>query len=307
MNKKVLVTTGDPAGCGPYISLKAVERVCGRNIDILLVGDKPVLERLSLYKRIKTKIRLIDAGNPDTDKIEKGKISPAAGMAALSYLKKALEVIRREKIKAMVTAPVSKESIQSICPGFRGHTEYLAGAFESDCFAMMMVSRDLKIVLLTRHVPLRMVPRELKKGDLKKVILMIRRFLKNKFKIVKPKIVLCSVNPHAGIDTFLDREEAEFKPVLDGLQGLVSGPYPSDSVFTPENLSKYDCVLCPYHDQGMIPFKLICRRRGVNLTLGLPVIRTSPAHGVAFDAVRAGKRIFSSSMEEAVKLAVSLT
>lgn len=307
MNKKVLITIGDPAGCGPYISLKAVERVYSRNLDIILVGDKPVLERLALYKKVKTKVRLIDTGNPGADKIEEGKISRAAGMASISYLEKALELIRREEINAMVTAPVSKEAVQLTCPDFQGHTEYLAGAFNSDCFAMMMVSRDLKIALLTRHVPLRLVPRELEKSDFRKVVLLIRGFLKDKFKIINPRIVLCSINPHAGVYTFLDKEEAGLKSILDGLPGMVAGPFPADSVFTPENLSEYDCVLCPYHDQGMIPFKLICRKRGVNLTLGLPVIRTSPAHGVAFDAVREGKKLFSSSMEEAVKLAVSLT
>jgi 4-hydroxythreonine-4-phosphate dehydrogenase len=172
---------------------------------------------------------------------------------------------------------------------------------------MMMVSGKLKVILFTRHIPLREVPSFIRKKDLIDTFFLVYSSLKKMFKIKNPLLAVTSLNPHAGLDTFLGREE---KIVYDAIRSFghrIYGPFPSDTIFIEKNLRKYHCIICLYHDQAMVPFKLLSFREGVNLTLGLPVIRTSPAHGVAYDAMRNGATPFSSSMLEAIRLALKLS
>jgi 4-hydroxythreonine-4-phosphate dehydrogenase len=304
--KKVVITTGDPAGCGPIITLEAVGALSDKKIDFFIVGDKKIMEEIPVYKKIKKRINLIDLNTTGIKRIKKGEKSKLGGQTSLNYLNKGLEVLRQEKAKRLVTAPLSKEAVGFALSGFCGHTEYLAGYFRVKNFAMMMVSNKLKIVLFSRHIPLREVSAAITRRDFKDVIKLTYAALKEKFKIKNPKIAAVSVNPHAGINTFLDKEEKVIALAIKESGKKVGGPFPSDTIFIEENLKKFDCIICPYHDQAMIPFKMLSFKDGVNLTLGLPIIRTSPAHGVAYEVIREGKKPFSSSMIEAVKLAVKL-
>jgi 4-hydroxythreonine-4-phosphate dehydrogenase len=300
---KVIITIGDPAGCGPLITCEAIYRLRKKDVDFFVVADEKILKRVSFYKKIKDRINLIDLNTPKIEKIKEGYPSKLGGKASLEYLKKALEIMKNKNITRLVTAPLSKEAVKLNFPSFCGHTEYLADRFKVKNFAMMMVSKKMKVVLFSRHIPLREVV--IKEKEYLATLKLVYSSLRSLFGIKKPKICIASFNPHAGIDTFLDREEKAILKVIKRLKNKVYGPYPSDTIFIKENFKKYHCIVASYHDQGMIPFKMVSLKEGVNLTLGLPIIRTSPAHGVAYEAVKK-RKVFSSSMIEAIKLALKL-
>ncbi|UCG35761.1 MAG: 4-hydroxythreonine-4-phosphate dehydrogenase PdxA [Candidatus Omnitrophota bacterium] len=304
--KKIVITTGDPAGCGPLITLDALNSLKDANADFFVVGDERILKRFPIYTRIKKRFCLIGANSPYVDKIKSGYPSRLCGQAALNYLRTGLKTLKKEKIKRLVTAPVSKEAIQKVVSGFSGHTEYLADYFGVKNFEMMMVSPELKVVLGTRHIPLRKVCASIQTKNIIKTLNLVHSSLLKMFKIKNPKIALVSINPHAGINTHLEKEERIMLDTLKRVNAKIFGPFPADTIFIEQNLKKYDCLVCFYHDQAMIPFKLLSIKEGVNLTLGLPIIRTSPAHGVAFDVMKAGKKPFSSSMVAAIRLALKL-
>lgn len=306
MAKKILITTGDPAGCGPFISLAAVDTLKKGRADFFVVGDRQVLERISVYRRIKKRINLINCNTCGIEHLKKGEQSELAGRAAINYLNTALLTMKSENIKHLVTAPLSKESVSMSLPGFCGHTEYLAEYFAVKNFAMMMYSQKLKAVLFTRHVSLRDVGELIKEEQLAVTFSLVYGLLQKTFGIKKPSVAVVSFNPHAGINTFLEQEEKEIVGAINRCGHKIYGPFPSDTLFIPENIRKYDCVICLYHDQAMIPFKLLAIKSGVNITLGLPIIRTSPAHGAAYDVIKQNRIPFSSSMIEAVKLALKL-
>ena len=304
---KIVITIGDPAGCGPFISLKAIESLIKKNINFILVGDYKILNRFSIFKKLVKKINLIDLNTKNIENIKPGFSSSISGEASISYIDTALKIISKENIKALVTAPVSKEAIKLKFSDFVGQTEYLANYFNVKKFEMFMVSKNIKIVLFTRHNLLREVSSLINIDNLKNTIDTTYFALKNLFKIKDPKIAIASFNPHAGINTYLEKEEKIIVSAIKESKRNIFGPFPSDSLFIKENLNKYDCFICLYHDQGMIPFKMLSLDSGVNLTVGLPIIRTSPSHGVAYDVIRANKTLFYNSMIEAIKLALSLS
>lgn len=304
--KKIVVTIGDVAGCGPYISLRAIKELEREDMEFFLVGDRKVLQQIDLFGEIEQRVHLIDLNTPSIEKVEGGYPSLLSGKASLSYLNKALQVMEREKIRALVTAPISKEAVAMVQPDFCGHTEYLANYFSRGDVAMMMVSSQLKVVPVTRHIPLREVGVKLRKEIFLKTFNLIFSFLQDKFGIKEPRIGVASINPHAGVDTFLEREEELIKQAIEEFGKTVEGPYPADTLFIRENMEKYHCIICGYHDQAMIPFKLLSFQEGVNLTVGLPIIRTSPVHGVAYELVKRKKVPFHSSMVAAIRLAAKL-
>jgi 4-hydroxythreonine-4-phosphate dehydrogenase len=308
MNKKrIVIASGDPAGCGPYVTLKAIEKLSRSDIEFLVVGDWEIFSRLPLYRKLQSRINLVDSATGGIKRIRSGEPSRLSGRAAISYLDKALNLLAEKKINRLVTAPLSKEAVGLVERGFSGHTEYLAGHFRTRNFAMMMVSPRLKAVLATRHIRLGDVATSLRTADIAKLICLIYDSLKVQFKIRNPRIVFAAVNPHAGVDTFLGPEERKIVAAIRKSGKPVSGPYPADTLFCGRNLERFDLVICAYHDQAMIPFKLLSFHDGVNLTLGLPIIRTSPAHGVAYDLMRSRKRPLFSSMLAAVRLALELS
>jgi len=305
--KRVVVTAGDPAGCGPLITLQTINKCKADETDFFVVGDRKVFAKLTGYNKFKKRVNFIDLDTPGIEKIKPGIPSKITGQASLNYLKASLKVIKQQKIKRLVTAPVSKEAIGLVLKKFSGHTEYLAKYFGVSKFAMLMTSKQLRVLLLTRHLPLRLVSSAIQRQGVLDSISLVYSCLKGQYKIKSPKIALVSANPHAGIDTFLEKEEKKLLAAKLAFKKPIYGPYPADTIFINDNLKKYDCIICPYHDQAMIPFKLLSLKNGVNLTLGLPILRTSPAHGVAFDLMRQRKNPFSSSMTEAIKLVLRLS
>ncbi|MBN3040815.1 MAG: 4-hydroxythreonine-4-phosphate dehydrogenase PdxA [Candidatus Omnitrophica bacterium] len=304
--KSVIITCGDPAGCGPYICLEAIAHLYKRNINFILIADEYILSSIRKFKSIRKKISFIDAKTDNIRKLVKGEASKLSGLASLTYLKIACKLLKKGISKRLVTAPVSKEAIGLISPGFCGHTEFLAEFFKAESYAMMMFSKELKVVLLTRHVPLRDVPKMLDCQNINKTILLAKRFFDHNLNVKNPRIAVASFNPHAGKNTFLEKEEKIIVLALGKKNNNVFGPFAADTLFVKENIAKFDCIIALYHDQAMIPFKLLSLRHGVNITLGLPVIRTSPAHGVAYDLIAKGQKPFSSSMIQAVELSLKL-
>ena len=304
--KRIVISSGDPGGCGPYITLKAIDSLKQREFDFFVVGDQKIFKKISIYKKVSRKINFIDLNTSGIEGLEKGKPSRLSGKASLSYLNKALELMKEKKIKRLVTAPLSKEAVKSVLKEFSGHTEYLANYFNINNFAMMMASSSLKVVMATRHINLKEVSSSLFKEDIYKLLCLTYESLNKQFKVKKPRIAFCAVNPHAGLKTFIGKEEKIIIQAKEKFKKETYGPYPADTIFTKDNLKKYDCVICVYHDQAMIPFKLLSFNTGVNVTLGLPIVRTSPSHGVAYDLTISGKIPFHSSMLEAIKLAAKL-
>lgn len=308
MKIKIGITMGDPAGIGAEIIKKALVsgRLPTRYIDILVIGDRWVFERI---KNLKLKIKnfqFLDLKNTPKKNFRFGRISPSYGKASLEYIDRAIELIREKKIQVLVTCPVSKEAINLGGIDFKGHTEYLASHFGVEDFVMMLVGGSLRVSLVTRHIPLNRVSSILNTSDIYKTILLTEKALREFFGIKNPKIAVSSLNPHAGEGSFLgDEEKEKIVPAISLAKKHIKnvcGPYPIDTVFYSHFKRDYDCVVCMYHDQGLIPLKILFREKGVNITLGLPFLRTSPLHGTAFDI--AGKNKASPlSLIEAIRLA----
>lgn len=239
-------------------------------------------------------------------KIELGKSTEIAGEMAFLALEQAVQDIKDEFIDVIVTAPINKKNIQSAAFDFPGHTEYFARKFEASDHLMIMISNGLRIGVVTGHIPLKNVSETLTVDLIMKKISVLNDSLLRDFAIEKPRIALLGLNPHAGDGGLLGKEEEEIiHPAIKmaSEQGmLVYGPYPADGFFASDQMKKFDGILAMYHDQGLIPFKALAFDKGVNFTAGLPYIRTSPAHGTAYDI--AGKDLASpTSFMEALTLA----
>jgi 4-hydroxythreonine-4-phosphate dehydrogenase len=242
-------------------------------------------------------------------KIDIGKSTQVAGELAYKALEKATHDLDEKQVDVLVTAPINKKNIQSENFHFPGHTEYLAEKFSSDDFLMLMVSNNIRIGVATGHIPLMDVSKHLTTDLIMQKLRIIDRSLKRDFNIPKPKIALLGLNPHAGDNGLLGKEEEEVivpavKAAFD--EGIHAyGPYAADGFFGSSAFTTFDGVLAMYHDQGLIPFKALSFESGVNFTAGLPVVRTSPAHGTAFEI--AGKNQASpESMRSAIFLAADI-
>jgi 4-hydroxythreonine-4-phosphate dehydrogenase len=268
MKPRIAITLGDPAGIGPEIAAKALRD-----------------------PRVRRSCTPIVFGTPGG--VRMGKPSRKAGLAALGALRQGLALVLSGRADALVTAPVSKESFRLADHGFPGHTEWLADACGAPDAAMLMVSGPLRAILMTRHVPLSKVSATLNARLIRRSAEQAHTFVKHILRITRPRLVLCGLNPHAGDHGIIGREEdLIFRPAIRSLkrQGiLVEGPLPADSVFPLMAQGRFDLALAAYHDQGMIPLKLYAPDRVVNITLGLPFIRTSPGHGTAYDIAGQGK------------------
>ena len=277
---------GDPSGIGPEVVLKALASPKVRGLaDFLIIGESIVA---------------------------KGSARDAAryGKMSIEYIDAALELLAAGKADALVTGPVNKYSVRAAGIGdFQGHTEYLARRTGTKKFAMMFVGKSLKVTLATRHLPLKAVPEELTSGIVYDAIALTYKALAGYFRIKRPRIAVCGLNPHAGEGgAFGDEDKRVVAPAIKKASSLcknIYGPLPADTVFHDSLNKRYDAVIAMYHDQGLVPFKMLYFDSGVNLTLGLPFIRTSPDHGTAFDI--AGKGIADpGSMIEAIRLACRL-
>ncbi|MHC1778227.1 MAG: 4-hydroxythreonine-4-phosphate dehydrogenase PdxA [Lentimicrobium sp.] len=247
--------------------------------------------------------------NDQEVKIDLGKSTPLAGELALLSLETAIEDLKKNYIDVLVTAPINKKNIQSKDFHFPGHTEYLANKFGVTDYLMLMVSNSLRIGVITGHIPLREVINELSEELILRKIKILNQSLLKDFGIQSPRIAILGLNPHAGDEGLLGKEEAQIiKPAIDKANEMgirTFGPFPADGFFGSSTFTQFDGILAMYHDQGMLPFKTLSFESGVNFTAGLPIIRTSPAHGTAYEI--AGKDVASpNSFRAAVYLACDI-
>ena len=293
---------GDPKGVGPEVIQKALAtKSLLAQGHFIVVGDRKILGR------IHSSVAMIDVPYK------------SAGEGSLKFLDKAIDLIKGGVADALVTAPLSKESVSRYSPGFVGHTEYLAKAFEVKNFDMMFIAPELRLTIVTRHVPLKDVPKLITSKAVFGSIALMARTLKDTFKIRNPKIAVLGLNPHAGESGLLGSEE--IKHILPAIRkaqanGInAKGPLPADTFFLKGTVPlscrgqspsmPFNGVIAMYHDQGLAPLKGMYMKELVNFTAGLPFVRTSPAHGTAFDI--AGKnKADPSSMSAALKLACEL-
>jgi 4-hydroxythreonine-4-phosphate dehydrogenase len=321
--KKIAITMGDPGGIGPEVIVKSlssseIREYCAPivigNAGILQEAVKLTGHHLKIQcvsnvldvKPLKGTIAVLDIKSPS--RFKKRAASKNAGKAVVQYIRKAVELALKKEVQALVTAPLSKESLNLAGFQWRGHTEFLAELTKTKDFTMMFVSDTLKLILSTIHVPLRDVPRAINEKLVFKTIVLAQRGAEM-IGIKKPRIAVAGLNPHAGESGLMGKEEmSAITPAVNSARRKgfnVSGPYPPDVVFYKAYNGYFDIVVSMYHDQGLIPFKMLAFESGVNVTVGLPIIRTSPDHGTAFDI--AWKNMANpSSMLEALKLASKL-
>ncbi|MBC8413067.1 MAG: 4-hydroxythreonine-4-phosphate dehydrogenase PdxA [Nitrospira sp.] len=319
--KRIAITMGDPGGIGPEVIIKAVESgrltagcepVVLGDIDVMREAAKMCNSKLSIVSVLdisipapKGVLKVLDMGPIS---FTKGAPSRNAGRIIVESVRKAVALAQKGDVAGIVTAPASKESIKKAGFPWPGHTEMLADFTRTERFAMMFVSEKLKVILCTIHIALTDVPHMITK---KRVLSTLMHAEKGALMlgIDAPKIGVAGLNPHAGEAGIMGKEElSAIIPAVEAArqQGMdVHGPYPPDVIFHKANNGEFDMVVCMYHDQGLIPFKMIAFDTGVNMTVGLPVIRTSPDHGTAFDIAWSNKAN-PSSMIEAVNLALRL-
>lgn len=245
----------------------------------------------------------------DEPLVELGKQTPAGGEYAFKSLEAAAYALAQKKIDVLVTAPINKENIQSADFNFPGHTEYLDDKFGDGNSLMFLVSDALKVAVATGHIPVTQVAQALSTEKILKKIQVLHKSLVQDFQVRKPKIAVLGLNPHAGDNGVIGNEEQNIIiPAINAAKEegmLVYGPYPADGFFGNGTYKQFDAVLAMYHDQGLIPFKTIAFNDGVNFTAGLPVVRTSPDHGTAYDI--AGKNLASEeSFRKALYMAIDI-
>ncbi|UCG78410.1 MAG: 4-hydroxythreonine-4-phosphate dehydrogenase PdxA [Nitrospirota bacterium] len=318
MKKKLIaITMGDPGGIGPEVVVKAVsDRSVRERVIPLIVGNRNVIrEAIGLTG---SKISLIEdiSWMSDTEKVyfvsidESGHLtrsepSAAGGTAAVESIKKAVSLCLERKVHAVVTAPISKEAVKLAKYSWPGHTEMIAELTGAGRTAMMFAGPRLKVILATIHVPIRSVPALINEERVADTLDMAR-IASRMLSIEHPRIGVAGLNPHAGEGgMFGTSEKKAIGPAIIKARerGLdVSGPYPPDTIFRKALDGKFDIIVAMYHDQGLIPFKMIHFDSGVNTTIGLPIIRTSPDHGTAYDIAWRGVAD-PSSMIEAILMA----
>lgn len=307
---KIGITIGDPSGIGPEVVVKSLKKFrLPSDCEVFVFGDKIALVRSGL-KGNKYKFNLIDLKNIKESEFRFGLLSKKFGMASFTYLKEGVKFLKKGRIDCLVTAPVNKEAINLNRVKFSGHTEFLASAFDIKDIVMMFVAKRLKLSLVTRHIALKDVAKAINKHIVFTTILLTYNALMNYFGIKLPKIAISGLNPHASEDGLMGREEDKIiKPVVTQFKKIsksIYGPLPADTIFKRAFDGEFDAVVCMYHDQGLIPFKMLHFYEGVNLILGLPFIRTSCVHGTAFDIAGKNKADYHS-MLAAIDLAYRLT
>lgn len=318
----VALTMGDPGGIGPEIIARCFQNFKGRrDLFYVLFGSSSVFEFLQLRFGYKLPLHPIEDLRPSSLRTQCinfwdtpiffrsadiGKVSLHNATLAYAALKLAAEAAVRNQVQAIVTAPVHKTAMRLVAPGFHGHTEFLARAAKARRYAMMFVGPKLKVTLVTIHVPISKVSRLITRRLVHEKIVLTHDFLKKYFRRPHPKIAVCALNPH-GRETGSE-DEAEIRPAVlrARRQGIrAEGPFSADQLFYDAYEGRYDAVVSMYHDQGLAPFKMIAFKEGVNVTLGLPFIRTSPDHGTAFDIAYQGKAD-PASFQAALRLAERL-
>lgn len=319
--QKIGITMGDPAGIGPEIILKALDKEEIRDLgDLIVLGDKKVLKYASKISNVRREINVLeddfnsykkeqinvyDLDNVNIDNLKMGEIQENAGIASFEYIKKAVELALDKKIDAVVTAPINKEALRKADVEYIGHTEMLGDLTDTDYPLTMFQVLSLKVFFLTRHMSLIDACKAITQAKVYKGIEESVGALNN-LGVDNPRLAVAALNPHAGEHGLFGYEEVkEITPAVNRAQEEgynVVGPVPADSVFHFGLNGKYDAVLSLYHDQGHIATKMVDFERTISITNNLPFLRTSVDHGTAFDIAGEGKAS-SVSMEEGIRLA----
>ena len=288
----VALTSGEPAGIGPEICTRIA-----RDTGVVVIGDRSILAGCPRIEHV-----------PLARPVTPGRLDPANAPYVLAVLDRAIRGCLSGEYAAMVTAPVQKSVINDAGIPFTGHTEYLAEKARAEV-VMMLVGGGLRVALATTHLPLAGVPAAITVEGLLGTLRVVNTDLKRRFRIARPRILVSGLNPHSGESGHMGREDIDvITPALEraAAEGIdAKGPIPADTLFVPERLKHADAVLAMYHDQGLPVLKYASFGRGVNVTLGLPFIRTSVDHGTALDLAGTGKAD-AGSLAEALKLAVEL-
>ena len=323
----LVITAGEPAGIGPDLCVQLV--VAPPEVPFVVVADKNLLlqraEQLGIPLQVQDYVPgQQSTGRPNVLQVvhvplavpcRTGVLDAANSGYVLATLARAVQGCQRnERIQTeffgLVTAPVHKGIINDAGIPFTGHTEFLAEQTNTELVVMMLVGGGMRVALATTHLALKDVPAAITAPLLENVLRIIRRDFQSRFGIARPRILVAGLNPHAGEGGYLGREEIEVMiPVLDKLRAEgfnVSAPLPADTLFTPHRLAQCDCVLAMYHDQGLPVLKHASFGHGVNVTLGLPIIRTSVDHGTALELAGTGKAD-SGSLLEAIGLAAQMS
>jgi len=303
---RILISAGEPAGIGPDIVLQAIQQQF--NADIITVGDPNLFayraEQLNLDISVKLcsltdtpslqepgvlKVLPIDINT----KCNSGQLEPKNAKYVLNVLDTAINACMNSQANALVTGPIQKSVLTHEISNFTGHTEYLAEMTQSSLPVMMLATEGLRVALVTTHMPLSEITSHITKENVSQVLEILHRDLKSQFGISNPKIIVAGLNPHAGEDGHLGMEEIEIiSPVIEHHKKLgmdVIGPLPADTLFTEKYLKDADAVLAMYHDQGLPVLKYKGFGNAINVTLGLPIIRTSVDHGTALELAGTGK------------------
>ena len=311
------LTAGEPAGIGPDLcALLSAERFPGR---LVIVGDPKVIGARARIRGLAwdipeyrgrdsaAAVSVLALTAPAA--VLAGRLDAANGRHVVDLLDRALDGCLAGEFDAMVTAPVQKSTINDAGIAFTGHTEYLAARTGTPRVVMMLVGGGLRVALATTHIALSEVPAAITRESLGAVLKILDHDLRLRFGISRPRILVAGLNPHAGESGYLGREEIEvIQPVIEALarEGMaVSGPFPADTLYTPKMLQGADATLAMFHDQGLPVLKHASFGRGVNVTLGLPIVRTSVDHGTALDRAGTGD-VDAGSLREAIALAFEL-
>jgi 4-hydroxythreonine-4-phosphate dehydrogenase len=292
----IALTSGEPAGIGPELCVRLARE--SSPADLVVIGDRSLLAG-------SPRIEHVPLARPATA----GKLDAANARYVLAVLDRAIRGCVAGEYDAMVTAPVQKSVINDAGIAFTGHTEYLAQHAGNATVVMMLVGGGLRVALATTHLPLADVPRAITIEGLLATLRVVDADLKRRFRIPRPRILVAGLNPHSGESGHMGREDIDvITPALSraAAEGIdAKGPIPADTLFVPERLRQADAVLAMYHDQGLPVLKYASFGRGVNVTLGLPFVRTSVDHGTALDLAGTG-RADPGSLAEALKLAIDL-
>ncbi|HEX4928063.1 MAG TPA: 4-hydroxythreonine-4-phosphate dehydrogenase PdxA [Burkholderiales bacterium] len=291
-SRRIALTSGEPAGIGPELCVRVA-----RDYPVTVLGDRALLSGCPSIEHVPLAVERVP-----------GKLDVRNSRYVLAMLDRAIDGCRAGEFDAMVTAPVQKSVINDAGIAFTGHTEYLAERCGAEV-VMMLVGGGLRVALATTHLPLAEVPHAITKEKLVQVLRIVDGDLRRRFRIAAPRILVAGLNPHSGESGHLGREEIEVvAPALEAARAAgidARGPIPADTLFVPQRLREADCALALYHDQGLPVLKYAAFGRGVNVTLGLPFVRTSVDHGTALDLAGTG-RADPGSLVEAIELALQL-
>ena len=300
----VALTAGEPAGIGPDLAVRVAARARGARV--VVIGDRDVLAARARAHRITWQPAAFDATHPETNTrvsvlhvpvahaVVPGRLDPANAPHVIAMLEAAADGCLAGRFDAMVTAPVHKGVINDASIAFTGHTEFLAARAHVPHVVMLLAGRGLRVALATTHLALKDVPAAITRDSLAATLGVLVHDLRTRFGCRRPRILVAGLNPHAGEGGHFGREEIDvIAPVIAALRKrgvAVEGPLPADTLFNRDKLARADCVLAMYHDQGLPVLKYASFGAGVNVTLGLPFVRTSVDHGTALDLAAAGSR-----------------